>query len=137
MKIVKLDLEPNPREVISKSPDDDIYVSVEIGNGQIGANNIKIKDKLLAKGNISQATYIGKVSDLSEEVVVESNVLDVNSFTNVCVITTTFRNQHNTVLFSKVDNGDAPENGIASFKGKYLFRVLVILLVFFCPVVFT
>jgi hypothetical protein len=137
MKITKLDLEPNPREVIGKSPDDDIYVSVEIGNGQIGANNIKIKDKLLAKGNISHSTYIGKIADLSGEVVVESNVLDVNTFTNVCVITTTFRNQDNAILYTKVDNGDAPENGIASFKGRYLFRVLVILMVFFCPVVFT
>jgi len=87
---------------------------------------------LLAKGDLTQLTYIGKAADLSgNEIEIETNVLDVNAFTNVCVITTTFTNQNNKVLFSKIDNGEAPVNGIANFIAKYIFTFIFVLCIAF------
>ena len=127
MNVKEYNLEPNPREIIVNAHND-IFLSVEIGNGQIGGNKVTFSGTLLAKGNLSKQTFIGRSDDLhNKEIEIETNVLDVNSFTNVCVITTTFTNQQNNTLFSIIDKGNAPENGVASFKGNYLFRVLTIM----------
>lgn len=132
MEIKKYDLEPNPRTVNTESSSDEIYLSIKIGNGQIGGNKVSINEELLAKGNLTEPTYIGNSSSLSDkEIDIETNVLDVNTFTNRCVITTTFLNQNNKVLYSKIDKGDTPENGVASFKGKYIINFVVLFFVFF------
>jgi hypothetical protein len=130
MEINEYSLEPNPREVTCITSEDDIFLSIQIGNGQIGGNRVKSNGITLAKGNLTQPTSIGKATFLKTNgVEIDTNVLDVNSFTNMCVITTTFLNQDNAILFTKIDKGDAPEAGIASFKGKYIFKVLIILLI--------
>lgn len=131
MHINEFGLEPNPRPVVFKQEQDDLFVSIEIGNGQIGGSKITEGDKILAKGNLKEPVFIGKAVDLNnKEIAIETNVLDVNLFTNVCVIKTTIRNQENKLVFSKIDKGDAPENGVACFKGKYYFSIVVSFLMF-------
>ncbi len=127
MEIKNYNLEPNPKIVNTESSSDEIYLSIKIGNGQIGANKVTSNGELLAKGNLTEPTYIGDSSSLSNrEIEIETNVLDVNTFTNRCVITTTIYNQDNKELYSKIDKGDAPENGVASFKGKYIINFAVL-----------
>ncbi len=132
MDVKEIDLEPNPREVISKGENDEIYLSIKIGNGQIGGNNITSNDTQLCKGNLTEPAHLGKASDLKlNSISAVTNVLDVNSATNKCVITTTFTNGHNDILYTKIDKGDAPENGVASFKGEYVIKYLVSIIVLF------
>ncbi len=129
MEIKTFELLPIPRQISSQNDNDEIYLSIEIGNGQIGGNKVTANNQLIAKGNLTEPRFIGKVMDIKDkDLDIETNVLDVNPFTNVCVITTTFKNHKNQILFTKIDKGDAPENGIASFKGKYLLRILAVLL---------
>jgi len=127
MEIKKHQLKPEMRQFNGIEEQDKIFLSIQIGNGQIGGSKITLGDEQLAKGNLTQPTFIGNSENLlNREVEIETNVLDVNHFTNMCVITTTFLNQENKVLFSKIDNGEAPENGIASFKGKYKLTLLTL-----------
>lgn len=127
MEIKEHQLEPNPRVLEESKNSDEIYISIEIGNGQIGGSKVSQNEKLLAKGRLTEPTFIGNSSDLKDsEIEVETNILDVNSFTNMCVLTTTFYNQENQVLFTRIDKGEAPENGIASFKGRYIINLLSI-----------
>lgn len=131
MKINKYPLKPNIRQFNGIDKLDDIYLSSKIGNGQIGGTKVLLKGETLAKGNLSQATLIGNTKKLlDEEIEVVTNVLDVNNFTNMCVITTTFLNQENKVLYTKIDNGEAPIDGIASFKGKYKLTLLSLIYFF-------
>lgn len=127
MEIKEHQLEPNPRVLEGSKKSDEIYISIEIGNGQVGGSKVSQNEKLLAKGKLTELTFIGNVSELKDnEIKVETNILDVNSFTNMCVFTTKFYNQENQVLFTRIDKGEAPENGIASFKGKYIINLLII-----------
>ncbi|WP_113639256.1 hypothetical protein [Nubsella zeaxanthinifaciens] len=131
MDIKEHQLLPTPRELNVTGNENEIYLSIEIGNGQIGGSKVTLGDKLLAKGNLANKTFLAKAVTLNDKVIqVETNVLDVNSFTNTCVITTKFYNQHNELIFSKIDKGEAPDGGIASFKGNYLLKLLMLLLVF-------
>jgi hypothetical protein len=132
METKEYDLKPIPRKFDTKGNQDEIYLSIKIGNGQIGGNQVLLDGKVIAKGNLTEPTYIGGVELLKDKVIsVETNVLDVNGFTNRCVITTSFVNQDNEELYSKIDKGDAPENGVASFKGKYLVKYALALLMLF------
>lgn len=129
MEIKKFDLQPNPRVVSAESSSDELYISIKIGNGQVGGNKVTHNGELLAKGNLTEHTHIGSLSSLSgEEIEIETNVLDVNTFTNRCVITTIFLNQNNKELYSKIDKGNAPESGVASFRGKYLIKFILALI---------
>jgi hypothetical protein len=122
------ELEPNPRHLKGFGQHDDIYLSIEIGNGQEGGNKVTSENKILARGNLSQPTFIGNTSELiGKEINIETIVLDINQFTNMCVITTSFLNQKNKVLFTKIDKGESPESGLAIFMGKYLLSVLLCL----------
>ncbi len=132
MEIKNYELEPNPRIVNTMNSQDDIYVTVKIGNGQIGGNKVSSDGEMLAKGNLTEPTYIGNLSTIADKKIeFETNVLDVNSFTNRCVITTSFFNQNNKELYSKIDKGDAPENGVASFKGRYVVNFILAIIFFF------
>jgi hypothetical protein len=135
MEVKKHQLMPEIRQINGIDKNDQIFFSIQVGNGQIGGTKIILEGKQLAKGNIDQPTFIGDTQTLLEkELEVETNVLDVNSFTNKCVITTKVLNQDHKELFSKIDSDDAPENGIVSFTGKYKLTVLstlVLLFVFF------
>jgi len=132
METKKYDLEPEERVVKTESYKDEIYLSVKIGNGQIGGNKVTSNGKILANGNLTEPIHIGNAKTLNDNVIeIETNVLDVNAFTNRCVITTSFLNQNNKELFSIIDNGDAPENGVASFKGRYLVKFVMIFILFF------
>lgn len=129
METNNYELQPNPRIFNTNSTTDEIYLTVKIGNGQIGGNKVSLSDELLAKGSLTEPVYIGNSATLSNrEIEIATNVLDVNTFTNRCVITTSFLNQDNVELYSKIDKGDAPESGIASFKGKYMINFIVALL---------
>ena len=131
MDVKEYQLNPEPRQVNAKNNEGDIYLRIQIGNGQIGGSKVTLNQKIIAKGNISEPTYIGKAEELQENnLEVETNILDVNGLTNVCVFTTTFYNQDNDILFTQINKGEAPECGIASFKGKYLVGLWVIMLTF-------
>jgi len=130
MEIKKYQLQPEVRQFNGIAEQDKIFLSIQIGNGQIGGSKVILGAQQLAKGNLTQHTFIGDSNNLiNKEIEIETNVLDVNQFTNKCVITTTILNQENKVLFTKIDVGEAPENGIASFKGKY--RLILLTLLFF------
>ena len=132
MEIKKFDLVPSPREIEVSSPDSEIYLTITIGNGQIGGSKIKDGDAYLAKGDLSTQTSLGKASDLKDKTLdFRTNVLDVNQSTNKCIISTEIVNENHTVLFSKTDNGVAPADGIASFVGTYVVRITSLLLALF------
>lgn len=132
MEIKKYKLKPDTRQFNRIGEQDKIFLSIQIGNGQIGGSKVTLGTIQLAKGNLTLPTFIGNSNSLvDKEIEIETNVLDVNQFTNKCVITTNFLNQDNKVLFTKIDDGEAPENGIASFKGKYKLTVLALLLFIF------
>lgn len=125
METKEYSLEPTPREFNAK-PADEIYLSIRIGNGQIGGNKVTSGTQTLAKGKLAEPTYLGAAGDLAgKNIEVLSNVLDVNSFTNRCIITTSFINQNNETLYNKIDTGEAPEDGVASFKGTYLVNLML------------
>lgn len=120
-------LKPDVREFSNLNDNDEIYITVQIGNGQIGGSSVKLENEQLAKGNLSQPAFLGNSSQLKNKVIdVITNVSDMNSFTNMCVITTSFMNQENKTLFTRIDQGEAPENGIASFVGKYKLTMITI-----------
>lgn len=128
MEIKEYQLQPEVRQFNGIAEQDKIFLSIQIGNGQIGGSKVTLETKQLAKGNLTQNTFIGNSENLiNKEIEIETNVLDVNQFTNQCVITTTFFNQENKVLFTKIDDGEAPKNGIASFKGKYKLTLLILI----------
>ena len=132
MEITKFDLTPDPREIEVSSPDSHIYVTIVIGNGQIGASKIKDGDTYLAKGDLSTLTSLGKAADLKDKTLdFRTNVLDVNQSTNKCIISTEIIDENKKVLYSKMDNGEAPADGIASFVGSYVVRITALLLVLF------
>lgn len=133
MEIKIHQLKPDIRQFNEIDEQDKIYLSIQIGNGQIGGSKVIIDSVQVAKGNLAQPTFIGNSSKLvGKEITIETNVLDVNHFTNMCVITTNFLNQENKVLFTKIDNGVAPENGIASFRGKYKLAILSLFILITC-----
>lgn len=130
-------LEPNPRHLEGLDSHDEIYITIEIGNGQIGGSKVTQGDNVLAKGRMTDPTFIGNCSDLRHHIIdVQTNILDVNSFTNMCVLTTTFYNQNNKKLFTKIDKGEASENGIASFKGKYILNMVITIFFLLCSAPF-
>lgn len=133
MEIKNYVLEPMLRNVIAKSNKDELFLSIKIGNGQIGGNKVSLGGKVIAKGNLSEPTYIGSSDSLVDKVLeVETNVLDVNGFTNKCVVTVSFLNQNNEDLYSNIDKGDAPENGVASFKSKYIVKYMSVFVFLLC-----
>lgn len=138
MEVKEFELEPIPREIDLIKPNDEIYLSVTIGNGQIGGNKVSIEDDLIVKGDLTQPTYLGSSDELAGGLIeLETNVLDVNSFTNVCVITTTFLNKNNDILFTKIDKGEAPQNGIASFLGQYIFKSILMFFLLVSSITFS
>ena len=126
-------LEPNPREIAVDNQLTDVFVTVKIGNAQEGGNFVSVDGTELVKGDFSNPKLLGKAADLKDkEMKFETNVLDVNSFSNQCVITTTFTNTNQKVLFKQIDDGAAPKNGIASFQGVYVIKILSVLLFILC-----
>lgn len=131
MELNKHPLEPNPRNLSPAGANDQVYLTIQIGNGQIGGSKVFVGEQQLAKGNLTQPTLLGNASELqNKDIVVTTNVLDVNHFTNMCVITTSFMTQENVVLFSKIDNGEAPDSGVASFKGVYRLTIMTLIAIF-------
>ncbi len=125
------ELKPIPREV-KVNKDDEIYLSVTIGNAQIGTNTVSYKNQTLVKGDLKDSAYLGEVKDLNGDTIkVITKVLDANPSTDNCVITTKFLNQNDDVLFSKKDRGVAPTNGIAFFIGLYKLKILSLIIMCF------
>ncbi|MBK9335004.1 MAG: hypothetical protein IPM96_22030 [Ignavibacteria bacterium] len=61
---------------------DNIFLSVVIGNGQIGGNKGLLDGKLIAKGNLSEQAFIGTCSGAGREGNCDRNqCADVNAFT--------------------------------------------------------
>jgi hypothetical protein len=134
MEIEEHELKPIPRQITCNGEKDEIYLTIEIGNGQVGSNKVLVESEVLAKGNLSESTYVASLDELKGKVLeVHTNILDVNAFTNMCVLTTTFFDQDHKVLFSKIDKGEVPEGGLAIFKAKYAFGLLVSLLIILSP----
>ncbi|WP_396636465.1 hypothetical protein [Maribacter sp. R77961] len=128
MEIEEYELEPQPRELLKSGSNEDIYLSVKIGNGQIGGNVVQSEDDtVVAKGDFTEPVYLGNTNILKGKILkVTTNILDVNSATNNCVLTTTFQSELQEVLFTKIDSGEAPLNGVASFIGTYLIKTLIV-----------
>jgi len=132
MEINEIILKPYPRELNINDECEDMYLTIKIGNGQIGGSKVILDDKIIAKGNLEEPTFIGNIETLNEKTLeIETNVLDVNTFINRCVITTSLIDQNNNIVYSKIDKGLAPENGIASFKGKYILNFVMLFIFFF------
>ncbi len=135
MEIKKFDLTPAPREIEVSSEDSEIYLTITIGNGQIGGSKVKDGDTYLVKGDLSTLTSLGKAGALKDKTLdFRTNVMDVNQSTNKCIISTEIVNENHTILFSKTDSGDAPADGIASFVGTYIVRVTALMLAIFLNV---
>lgn len=128
METEEYELEPQPRELLKSGSNEDIYLSIKIGNGQIGGNVVQSENgAVVAKGDFTEPVYLGNSNGLKGKLLmVTTNILDVNSATNNCVLTTTFQSESQDVLFSKIDSGEAPLNGVASFIGTYLIKTLVL-----------
>lgn len=134
MDIIEHPLQPIPRQLKGAGREDQILVSIEIGNGQIGGSKVTVEQQVIARGNLTEPTLLGKADALEgKEISIETNILDVHAFTNFCVFTTTFYNQEHKVLFSRVDQGEAPDGGIASFTGKYLLLLVLFVTVSVAP----
>jgi len=131
MEVKEYKLTPNPR-IINAEADDDIYIQIVIGNRQIGGNHISSNGSEIIRGDLSQKAFLGKANELAnQDLDIITNVLDVNPATNNCVITTTFSDQKDKALFSKVDRGEAPSNGIAQFIGLYKVNIIALILILF------
>ncbi len=119
MEIKKIDLQPNPRPVESNSSQQ-IFLSVIIGNGDIGGNYVTLNDSFLIKGDFSHAVLLGTIDSLRGKIVqIMTNVLD-NSPSDTSVITTTFSNENGIKLFNKVDQDKISAGGGLSYVGNYL-----------------
>jgi hypothetical protein len=124
MNITKYFLAPNPRIVRATSLDDELFVTIKIGNGQAGGSRVKLEGKVVVKGDLEVTSPIGTVRELQNKVLkFKTNVTDINLSTNRCVITTEFTNHQHEIVFQETDEGDAPPNGMASFVGKYVVQV--------------
>jgi hypothetical protein len=64
MEIKKYQLNPDIRQFNGVGEQDRIYLSIQIGNGQIGGSKVILDDEQVAKGNLSQPTFIGDSSKL-------------------------------------------------------------------------
>lgn len=112
-------LEPNPRKVLKKGTS--VYIKVPIGNGQSGGTAVVINDAIVLKGKLDDYSLLGTVEDLVGKTInVITNVVDINSMTNKCVITTAFINEDGERLYYKIDEETAPQGGTVSFRGKYV-----------------
>lgn len=132
MDIKKYDLTPNPREIEVGSYDAQLYLTITIGNGQIGASKIKMSGNDLVKGDLSTLTFLGKASDLKDKPLsFRTNVLDVNQSSDKCIMVTEIMNENHTVLYSKTDMGDSSSDGISSFVGTYIVRVVALMFAVF------
>lgn len=119
MEQTKFLLEPKPR-VLTGGGGSQVFLTVKIGNGQIGGNHVTANNHVLAKGKLDSAHFIGNTADLEGKTIqVVTNVLDVNAFTDLCVITTIFTDEMGNKLYYKTDQGTAPTGGVASFIGTY------------------
>ncbi len=118
-------------EIINILPTDDLFISVKIGGGQIGGTIITSNNNIITKGVLTELTSLGK-KFTNGKITVRTNILDVNAYSNSCVINTTITNQDNKILYSKILNENAPANGILSFINKFLFKITaIIFLIFF------
>ena len=133
MEIKRYDLKPNPREIGISTENSQVYVKITIGNGQVGGTKIQMNETDVIKGDLSTLTHLGNASELKDKpLTFRTNVLDVNQSTNNCIIVTEFLNENQTVIYSKTDTGDASQDGIASFIGSYVVRLLsVVFAIFF------
>lgn len=121
-----------PEEIITLPLEsDDIYLSIKIGNAQIGGSIVTNNKRIITKGVLSELTHIGALKTLENgKITIRTNILDVNAYSNSCVMTCTITNQNNIILYSKIYNENAPGNGILSFISNFTFKVLAIFLIF-------
>lgn len=132
MNITTYPLAPDPRIVQANSSDDELYVTIQIENGQAGGSRVTLGEEIIVQGDLGVQSHLGKAGDLQGKIMeFRSNVTDINLTTNHCVISTKITNQDNNILFLETDNGDAPRNGLASFIGKYVVQLSVLVSVLF------
>lgn len=131
MVITTYTLEPNPHIIAVKSSSDELFIRIHIGNEQAGGSRVLLissehaEKTILAKGDLGIRTSLGVVTVLQDRVMeFKTNVTDINLSTNRCIITTEISNQNDEVLFQETDEGDAPRNGMASFVGKYVVKLI-------------
>jgi hypothetical protein len=111
---------PDPRIITDTGTQ--LFLTITIGNGQIGGNYVKVNGQLVAKGDLSKLHLVGSIADLHGKTInVQTNVMDVNALTDTCIITSTFTNESGIKLFTKTDQDQAPPSGVLSFIGNYSF----------------
>lgn len=129
MSIKEYSLLPDPRVVAVPDGTEKVYLQIIVGNGQIGGSVVYNHNEVLAKGDMQAPRYVLSTQDAeSANLGITTNVFDVNMRTDQCVITTQFLDQNGELLYKQIDNGLADSGGIASFRGNYVFRLLICLL---------
>jgi len=90
------------------SSDETIYLTITIGNAQIGGNVLKLigSDFLVGKGGINNLNLGLGEGLIGKKLVVVTNILDVNEQTNAMVATYEFQgsNPLSTVFTDKIDD---------------------------------
>jgi hypothetical protein len=100
----------------------DVFLTITIGNAQIGGSIIKWKDEtdILNKGNISNLN-LGKGSEIiGKTLEIFTNVLDVNTQTNGIITSNYFHNTNELgkSFYDSVDN----DGDVFSFEQEVKFK---------------
>lgn len=103
---------------------DDIVLTVTIGNAQAGGNVVDLDGQRLGKGRIENL-HLGKGADIrGKNLVITTNVLDINPSSNRISITHFFLGGKPSV-FSYPEKGDDPgvdnDGDIYSLTARYKF----------------
>lgn len=103
-----------------------VFITVNIGNAQIGGSVLKFKHStdVFAKGKINNFK-IGKGEDLvGKTLKITTNVLDSNSSTNKISITHDFKNGFTSTFpfYGTVDN----EGDVFSLTTEYNFKIEIL-----------
>ncbi|MEZ5016123.1 MAG: hypothetical protein R2800_03670 [Flavipsychrobacter sp.] len=105
--------------IITVDTEEDLHITITIGNAQIGAGVVFFESNQIAKGDI-QNLYLGKGKSLhGKKCKVVTNVLDANPATNAVVIVHDFDNgvPSSHTYKGKLDN----EGDIYSLVTTYKF----------------
>ncbi len=108
-------------DLITESTNDEVFLTITIGNAQIGGSIIKFENSTnIGKGEIENLN-LGKASDLvGKTLQASTNILDINQQTNGVAVTYFFSSCLPPAIsfFDKVDN----DGDIFSFSIDFNFK---------------
>lgn len=108
----------NSQNQVVSVPTDDEFLSITIGNAQIGGSFVEDQDgNLIVKGIVTNFN-LGKGSTLiGKKIKIFTNVLDVNDMSDDIIVTHRFTNERKSFRYQET----APENGVVSIEVEYTF----------------